>query len=324
MASASADSDSAAAASAAAAAASALPPILTGAVARRLLDALARGAGAAHESLDLGRTEERVEIADGAVVLGGAPLAAGVLERLAAEDERCFEVDGGAARPIAVQSPATGWVRSLLPTADAPTTLVAGFAMHRLSGTTPLADTRSKVRALGAARGAVLDTATGLGYTAIALAKRCREVVTVELDPAAIELARRNPWSRELFDFGNIERIVGDAARVVEGFPDGRFSAVLHDPPTVELGGELYGAAFYAQLRRVLKPGGRLFHYTGDPASVAGGRTARGVMRRLAEAGFADARRDARAFGIVARASASGRPAPRRSAPRRRRSRRSR
>lgn len=281
----------------------AFAPILTSEPARHLLEALEAGAPTALVSLDLGRSETEVELsADGALIDGGFVTERSALQHVAGEPGRCFEIADGTVTPLTVLSEETGWSRSLVPTGDAPTTVVAGFAMHRVVGTTPLRDTRAKIRALGKPRGRALDTATGLGYTAIELARTCTEVVTVERDPAAIVLARRNPWSVDLFESPNIESIVGDATEVVRSFAAGEFALVLHDPPAMQLGGELYGGAFYAQLKRVLKPGGRLFHYVGDPKSGAGARTVRGVVRRLATAGFVDMRTDARAFGVTARA----------------------
>jgi predicted methyltransferase len=172
--------------------------------------------------------------------------------------------------------------------------------MHRIKDTTPLADTRSKVSALNHPRGKVLDTATGLGYTAIELARTAVEVVTVELDPAAIDLARMNPWSKDLFNARNIRSVIGDVYDVLDTFADGEFAAILHDPPTMQLAGDLYSSAFYRKLRRVLRRDGRLFHYIGDPESSTGARTTRGVMQRLQEAGFRQVKRHPRAFGITA------------------------
>ena len=278
-------------------------PILTSEPALHLLQALEAGAPSTLVSLDLGRSQTEVELsADGALIDGASVTERTALQHVAGEPGRCFEVADGAVTPLVVFSDETGWSRSLVPTDDAPTTVVAGFAMHRVVDTTPLRDTRAKIRALGKPRGRALDTATGLGYTAIELARTCTEVVTVERDPAAIALARRNPWSADLFESPNIESIVGDATEVVRSFVAGEFGLVLHDPPAIQLGGELYGRAFYAQLKRVLKPGGRLFHYIGDPKSGAGARTVRGVIRRLATAGFVDIRVDPRAFGVTARA----------------------
>ena len=277
-------------------------PILTSDHARRVLEALEARAPRAMVSLDLGRSESEVELCAEGAFIGDALVTERTLLSVARDTGKCFEVADGVARPVVVFSDETGWSRSLVPTADAPTTVVAGFAMHRVVDTTPLSDTRAKIRALGKPRGRALDTATGLGYTAIELARTCTEVVTVERDPAAIALARRNPWSVELFASPNIERIIGDATEVVKTFAADEFALVLHDPPAVQLGGELYAGTFYAELKRILKPGGRLFHYVGDPKSGAGARVVRGVTRRLADAGFVDVRIDSRAFGVAARA----------------------
>ena len=276
------------------------PPLLTSAVAQQLLDAMCSGASTAVVSLDLGVTEEHVALDAATVSIGDASLSRTTLAEILAAPNQCFEWAAGVWRPLSVFSETTGWVRTLRPTADAPTTVVAGFPMHRIVGTTPLADAQAKVRALGRPRGRVLDTATGLGYTAIELARTASEVVTIELDAAALELAQRNPWSAPLFDTPSIRMLTGDATEVVHTFADREFAAVLHDPPTPQLGGKLYSSAFYADLRRILRPGGRLFHYVGDPTSGRAGRATAGVARRLTDAGFVEVRRDKTAFGVVA------------------------
>ena len=68
---------------------------------------------------------------------------------------------------------------------------------------------------------------------------------------------------------------------------DAAFDAVLHDPPRFGIAGDLYAQAFYDQLARVLRRGGRLFHYTGSPNRLTSGRDVPGeVARRLRKAGF--------------------------------------
>lgn len=64
----------------------------------------------------------------------------------------------------------------------------------------------------------VLDTCTGLGYTAIAAA-RCKGVsgvVTVELDEVSLRMCARNPWSREMFENEKITSLLGDCCEVSE------------------------------------------------------------------------------------------------------------
>ena len=62
---------------------------------------------------------------------------------------------------------------------------------------------------------------------------------------------------------------------------------MLHDPPRFGIAGELYSQKFYDQLARVLRPRGRLFHYTGSPNKLTSGRDVpREVSGRLQRAGF--------------------------------------
>ncbi|TMD49041.1 MAG: methyltransferase domain-containing protein, partial [Chloroflexi bacterium] len=170
----------------------------------------------------------------------------------------------------------------------------------RIKDIDPMQDTLRKIAAIPPITGRVLDTATGLGYTAIEAAKTAGEVVTIELDPGAQEIARLNPWSRGLFTGANIHQIMGDAYEVVPTFEDESFTRIIHDPPTFSLAGDLYSGAFYQQLYRILKRGGRLFHYIGDPNSKASGGVTKGVLRRLSEAGFMRLVRKPEAYGVVA------------------------
>ncbi|MCS7069954.1 MAG: methyltransferase domain-containing protein, partial [Anaerolinea sp.] len=131
-------------------------------------------------------------------------------------------------------------------------------------------------------------------------ARTAAHVITVELDPAVIEVASQNPWSAALFTHPQIERREGDIRDVIADFPDAAFTRIIHDPPTFALAGELYSGAFYRELYRVLARGGRLFHYIGDLNSPSGMRVATGVIRRLGEAGFRRITRHPDAFAVTA------------------------
>ncbi len=267
-----------------------------------LLQARRAGRRKAATSLDLGLT--RVEVGldgEGALLPGGRRLAWPEIERIAGDENACFTVEDGRPEKVQFYSEAFGRVYTLMPTAGAPTMLISGVPMHRIKGIEPHEDTLRKMRAVAPVRGRVLDTATGLGYTAIEAAKMADEVVTIELDPTALEVARLNPWSRALFENPKIRQLTGDAFDLVQTFADGSFNCVIHDPPAISLAGELYAGAFYVQLLRVLTAGGRLFHYIGDPESRSGAGTTRGVIRRLQEAGFREIVRRPEAFGVVAR-----------------------
>ena len=131
-------------------------------------------------------------------------------------------------------------------------------------------------------------------------AERADRVTTIELDPAAQSVARRNPWSCGLFDNPKISQIVGDSNDEIDKFPRESFHGIIHDPPMFSLAGELYSLAFYEQAYRVLKSNGRMFHYIGNPESKSGARVTRGVVQRLKEAGFSQVIPKPKAFGVTA------------------------
>lgn len=252
-------------------------------------------------SLDLGLTQSRVAIETDRVVFpNGARLTWSDLRTIAESETKCFVVEPNAVREIRAFSEATGRVYTLMPGPRSPTMLISGIPMHRIKGTDPYRDTLSKIRAVAPLSGRVLDTATGLGYTAIEAAKTAEHVVTIELDPAVLEVARQNPWSKALFDNPKISQLIGDSFEVIQQFDSASFTRIIHDPPMFSLAGDLYSAEFYRSLYRVLRRGGRLFHYIGNPESKSGQSVTAGVIRRLQQAGFTRVARRPEAFGVVA------------------------
>jgi predicted methyltransferase len=265
-----------------------------------LLEAHGSGHATAVTSLDLGLTTTEVSLTPDRLILPDAVLAWAEIENIARHDTACFVVENNHAEMIRGYSDLTGRVYGLMPTESAPTMLISGLPMHRIKGTDPHRDTLAKIKAIAPITGRVLDTCTGLGYTSIAAALTAEHVITIELDPSAQEIARCNPWSRSLFDNPKIEQIVGDAFEVVPSFGDGAFSVILHDPPMLNLAGELYSGEFYRDCWRVLRRNGGMFHYIGDPESKSGARTTKGVVRRLQEAGFTRVVPKPQAFGVTA------------------------
>ena len=265
-----------------------------------LLEARTRGADSAIISTDLGLSEMDVSLIESAVVFpNGQELGWDTVEEIARTETTCFHVLNGRAERIQIYSQEFERFYSLYPTKRAPTMMAAGFPMHRIKEIDPHRDTVLKVKTIGPVFGEALDTCTGLGYTAIEMAKTASKVTTIELDPAVQEIGRLNPWSQELFTNLRIQQRIGDAFELVAEMPEESFARIVHDPPTLKLAGELYSGEMYRQLHRVLKRGGRLFHYIGNPDSAHGRSTTRGVMRRLQEAGFERVVRHPEAFGVV-------------------------
>lgn len=222
------------------------------------------------------------------------------IEKVKKATTSCFLVKEEGVEAIQTFSEYTNRMCSLLPTKRTPTMLIAGFTMHRIVDIDPMQDTLKKIATLVPVTGRVLDTATGLGYTAIEAAKTAEQVITIELDPGAQEIAKLNPWSRNLFNNPKIQQIMGDASEVVTTFEENSFDRIIHDPPVFSLAGDLYSGVFYQQLYRVLKRGGRLFHYIGNLDSKSGSTVTKGALRRLQAAGFTRIVRRPEAFGVLA------------------------
>lgn len=272
--------------------------------AEALLNACQQGATTLNVSPDLGISTITVQLTVEGVVFPWRERDERVswhdVEKMHRAKSTCFVIEQSTIRPIQVFSEATNRMCSLYPTQHTPTMLIAGFTMHRIVNIDPMQDTLKKVATIAPLTGRVLDTATGLGYTAIEAAKTATQVVTIELDPGAQEIARQNPWSRDLFTASNIQQILGDAYEVVPTFAENSFDRILHDPPVFSLAGELYSGAFYRELFRILKRGGRLFHYIGDLNSKSSGTVTRGVLKRMQEAGFTRITKRPEAYGVVA------------------------
>ncbi len=186
-----------------------------------------------------------------------------------------------------------------------PTIMINGILMHQIAKSDPITDAMAKARAARVRRGAyVLDVCTGLGYTTTAaLELGARRVVTIEVDPAVLALAEYNPYSRRLSD-ERVTIILGDAVRVIKYLRSNIFDTIIHDPPRYSVAGELYSTRFYLELYRVLRPGGTLFHYTGEPMKTRGrghGPIVRGVIERLRSVGFRVIGFNERAQGVVAK-----------------------
>ena len=269
--------------------------------ARPLLEVHKRGQTVVETSTDLGISSSSATLSDdGVCFASGEYLDWSSIKKISESEVKCYTVSEHGIEPVQMFSEATGRVCSLLPTRGAPSMLIAGFVMHRIKDIDPWQHAQRMIAAIAPVSGSVLDTTTGLGYTAILAARTAESVTTIELDPGAQAIARLNPWSQELFTNPTIKQVLGDACEVVPTLANESFNRIVHDPPTFALAGDLYSGAFYRELYRALKRGGRLFHYIGDPESKASGSVTRGVIRRLQEAGFSRVVRHAEAYGVVA------------------------
>ncbi len=212
-----------------------------------------------------------------------------------------YIINGESLRPLEIR---TSSYYKLLPLDSNryPTLEINGIHMHRILGIDPWTDTLLKVKAARVGRGhRVLDTCTGLGYTAIASIKRgATEVITIEIDENVLLIASYNPWS-SMLENDKIIILHGDATKIIKKLKDNYFDRIIHDPPRFSSKtGDLYGRDFYKELYRVLKPGGLLFHYTGEPGRLRRRSLPERTVSMLEKVGFVWARYIDKAKGVVA------------------------
>lgn len=260
-------------------------PLLTRLTAEALLAARDAGADEWTGSLDLGRS-------DGVALLQAEtwqwrdqrfPYPSKL------KDRTIYYWDDEAFAPI---SRFSGSLIKLIPTEwGAPTFEIDGIKMLPTAKESPMADARRKV-ALVEPRGKVLlDTCGGLGYfAACCLDAGVARIRSFEKNPDVLWLRTLNPWSPDpdaAASGGRLELMHADVVQAIQQVQDASVDALLHDPPRFGIAGELYSQAFYDQLARVLRHGGRLFHYTGAPNKLTSARDVpREVAKRLEKAGF--------------------------------------
>jgi predicted methyltransferase len=255
------------------------PSLLTSKTARKILD------GIDHVSLDLGISKLDVELFNEKVIFPcGNELTFLELEKIEKRRDSVFLLNQEGVFLIAISNK---HYFKLVPTVGAPTIEIDGVRMHRTVGITPENDAKLKIEKLNIFGGNVLDTCTGLGYTSIgALDFGAEILVTIERSIEVLNIALMNPYSRRLFS-NRVNKIFGDSFYIIDFFPNNYFDFVVHDPPRFSHAGELYGGQFYRKLFKVVKEGGKIFHYVGEPGSrYRNVDMQRGIINRLRNSGF--------------------------------------
>ncbi len=255
-------------------------PLLTARVHDRMLVARRRGENVLACSLDLERSQTEVEL--GADEWHWRGRGYPYLERC--KERTIYHWAGAGFEPVARFGTS---LLKLVPTDWGPPTFeIDGVKMLPTKRVSPCDDARRKVALIEPGGKRILDTCAGLGYFAAScLEGGASEVTSYEINPDVLWLRTLNPWSPQAGP--GLTLVAGDISQKIGGLADASFGAILHDPPRFGLAGELYSQAFYDELARVLKTGGRLFHYTGAPNRLTSGRDVpQEVARRLRLAGF--------------------------------------
>jgi predicted methyltransferase len=258
-------------------------PLLTRPVADALLAARDAGSNEWQGSLDLERSRTLARLQPDAWQWHGRSYP--YPDRL--RDRTIYYWDGESFEPV---SRYAGALIKLVPTDwGAPTFEIDGIKMLPTAKQSPVEDARAKVALVEPRGKVVLDTCGGLGYfAACCLESGVARIHSFEKNADVLWLRTLNPWSPDPdASGGRLQLAHADVSDAIMQVADASVDALLHDPPRFGIAGELYSQAFYGQLARVLRRGGRLFHYTGSPNRLTSGRDVpREVARRLELAGF--------------------------------------
>ncbi len=260
-------------------------PLLTRPLGDALLAARDAGADTWSGSLDLGRSSGEARLhADAWEWRGLRYPWPGKLK-----DRTIYCWDGD---EFASVSRYSGALIKLVPTEwGAPTFEIDGIKMLPTSKASPIDDARRKVALVLPQGKTVLDTCGGLGYfAACCLDAGAARIDSFEKNEDVLWLRTLNPWSPDPqadSSGGRLRLTHADVSQAIADIATASVDAVLHDPPRFGIAGELYSQAFYDQLARVMRRGGRLFHYTGTPNTLTSGRDVPGeVLKRLQKSGF--------------------------------------
>ena len=258
-------------------------PLLTRALVDSLRAAHAAGATRLDASFDLGRSETEATLDAAGWDWNGHrfPWPEGL------RDRTLYYWDGDGFAPL--QRFARSLIK-LVPTEWGPPTFeIDGIKMLPTAQVSPFEDARHKVALIRPRGKVILDTCGGLGYfAACCLEAGAARIHSFEKNEDVLWLRTLNPWSPDPDESqGRLQLTHGDVSQAIAHIADASMDAILHDPPRFGIAGELYSQAFYDQLARVVRRGGRMFHYTGAPNALTSGRDVpREVARRLDKAGF--------------------------------------
>ncbi|MBW3012373.1 methyltransferase domain-containing protein [Candidatus Woesearchaeota archaeon] len=248
-------------------------PILSSNDLRQLEKAISKGEKEAETSLDLGLTKTKVSLCESGFFVDNSLVE---IPKIRKTDKSCYVVADG--RLQKVQFFVNNSLYKLIPTTYRPILQVSGTSMHKQAFIERIEKDRLK--------GKILDAGTGLGYTAITASKTAEKIITVEIDETVIEIAKLNPYSKELFSNSNIQMINGDVVDEIKKFNDNEFDFIIFDGGTPRASGDFFSFENHKQAFRALKKKGKLYHYLPKPQVKQGRDFGSEVAKRMEKAGF--------------------------------------
>jgi predicted methyltransferase len=225
-------------------------------------------------SLDLGLSKTRIKLTKEGFCIDGDEFPA---QKIRDDDKSCYAIIDHVFQKLQFVSE-DGKMYKLIPTSFRPILQISGTPMHKMQ----FIDRVEKDKLTGK----IIDSGTGLGYTSIAAAKTADSIITVEMDPNVTEVAKLNPYSQELFTNSKIKRLEGDITEKIKKFKNSEFDNIIFDGGTPRSSGHFFSLENYKQAYRVLKTGGKLYHYLPQHQIQRGRDFGGEVIARMMTAGF--------------------------------------
>ena len=183
-------------------------------------------------------------------------------------------------------------IYKLIPTSFRPILQISGTSMHKQAFVERIESEKLQ--------GKVLDSGTGLGYTAIAASETAKKVVTIEFDKMVCDIQKINPYSQKLFINEKIKLIQGDLTQAIRNFQEKEFDSIVLDGGTPKSSGHFFSLENYQQVFRILKNNSKLYHYVPNPHIHRGKDFAERIMRLLKKAGFSVLERNKEGSYLIA------------------------
>lgn len=254
-------------------------PIISSDELRKIRNAIENKKQETEASLDLGITKTKIRLGSSCFYFGESAIE---IPGIRDDDKSCYVVSGRELQKVQFFS--NGKLYKLVPTSNRPILQISGTSMHKKEFVERIEKDRLT--------GKVLDSGTGLGYTAVAAAKTAAQVITVEMDRTVIDIARLNPYSKDLFEKSNIKQVSGDIVDEIKKFSDSEFDFAVFDAGTPHSSSSFFSLANYREAYRVLKKKGRIYHYL-PRAHISRGRDfGAEAISRIKKAGFARIKRN--------------------------------
>lgn len=201
-----------------------------------------------------------------------------IIPKIKPKDKSCYLFKDNKFQKIQFFSQETNKLYKLIPTKEKPILKISSTPMHKKDFVDLIKNSKLT--------GKILDSGTGLGYTAIEASKTADELITVEIDKNVIEIAKLNHYSKDLFEKENIKLINADLIEEIKKFKDDSFDNVVLDTGIFRECGEVFSLSNYKEIYRILKKQGKLYHYVPSPEIKKGRSLISEVINRLKQLSF--------------------------------------